>query len=226
MKPVKPRTLYRTRSKIQTIEMRKEAGRVTLYLDGNIQFVSGEDDIQYHHSLATVPALLVGNKTIRALVLGGGDGLVARNLIKLPNVVHVTQVELDPAMIDFSRKNPFMKKLNCDSFNHPKVKVVCGDARKFVIKAPKASWDLVVLDFPDPDRNTVDLFTTEFLSKAVALLRSGGVIAIQASSANAGIEHDVQTNLEFAIGDSGEISVVHFQGKFMEDGAIVVGKLN
>src|SRR3990172_1527237 len=112
--------IYRKLSPYQKIELtRGPNGETTLYLDDAIQFVSGHDDRLYHGVLATMPARML-NGPVSALILGGGDGLAARNLLELSNVKKVKMIELDPGMIEFASTHPEMRRLNRNAFHNPR----------------------------------------------------------------------------------------------------------
>ncbi len=153
-----------------------------LYLDGFIQFNSIYEQ-NYHFCLANIPAFVAedsGAPVKRALVLGGGDGLVARNLLGIKSIEHVDQVELDPRMIELARTEPHLRKYNRDAFHDPRVKLIAADAFRWVREAPRGVYDLIVIDFPDPKNVTLSrLYSSEFYSYVLPLLSAKGVLSIQ-----------------------------------------------
>ena len=214
--------IYRTKSPYQEIELaRLNDGEVALHLDGNVQFVSGDDDMVYHWSLATLPALMMDGRPFKALIMGGGDGLAARNLFEFPNVEKVTMVELDPGMADFARDHPIMRKLNKDSMYHPKMDLRVMDARKFVAARPTERYDIAVIDFTDPlDTSMNDLFSVPFYQSLLGHMNaSHAVLAAQSSSAYSSIEQRVMDNMAAAT-KTGSFPV-RFFGEWMADGTIV-----
>lgn len=196
-------------------------GEIALFLDRCIQFVSGQDDAAYHGTLADLPLSMLGRRPVRALILGGGDGLAARNLLRHRNVREVVLVEIDAGMVDFCSDHPLVRSLNEDAFADPRLRTVIGDAREFVAAAPKRPFDLVVADFPDPDRRFLDLFQEPFYRRAARHLAPHGVISVQASAAGCPVEGYVGRHLAAALGRP--VSRARFRGRHMEDGAVVIG---
>jgi len=180
----KEQLLFYKRSPFQTIAFFTEVdGSFSLTLDNFWQFNSGCEHI-YHECLFTMPALLPA-RLEHVLVLGGGDGLGARELLKFPSVKSVDLVDLDPEIIDFARKNTFMKVLNKGSFHDPKVKITTTDAKKWLASGTKKRYDLVIVDFPDPTSELLwGLYTVDLYKNIKKLLQNHGVVAIQSSTYN------------------------------------------
>jgi len=209
---------------VQKIELELlRDGSYALYLNGNIQFVSGHDDDIYHGTLATKPAKRLGKTPIRALILGGGDGLVARNLLALPNTESVLQVEIDKDMMEFCANHPTLRWLNKDSFRNPKMRTVAADARKFVESKPSGKkFNLAIVDFPDPEPEIVDLFQEAFYRQLIKHLDPMRyIVAVQASTAFSPTEQIVTRGLSGAMGR--RVVPDRFAGRYMDDGVIVVG---
>ena len=116
-----PIIAYR-QSAYQEIVVTRRGNDMRLYLDGGLQF-STRDEYRYTESLV-YPALGAGARSV--LVLGGGDGLAARELLRTPGVDKIVQVELDPAVIELARST--MRYANGGSLDNPRVHVVTGDA--------------------------------------------------------------------------------------------------
>ena len=157
-----------------------------LFLDGFIQF-SSDSEANYHFCIANIPTLAANfaKKEIRnALVLGGGDGLVVRNLLGKNSIEKITLVELDPAMVRLARENPILKGYNQNSLNQPRVEVIIADAFRWVMeqyKKPRAKYDLIVIDFPLPKNFTLArLFSAEFYRATFELLNPNSFVTIQA----------------------------------------------
>src|SRR5205823_4346874 len=133
------------------------------------------DEQTYHACIANIPetaAEYVGNGAHEALILGGGDGLVARNLLSMSRIKKVTQVELDPKMIELSLTNPVMRKYNLDSLRSPRVDIVMDDAFNWIRRNGK-QYDLVIIDFPHPRNITLSrLFSAEFYGAVKRSLKS------------------------------------------------------
>ncbi len=110
----------------QEIVVTRRGNDLRLYLDGGLQF-STRDEYRYTESLV-YPALGDGARSV--LVLGGGDGLAARELLRLPRIERIVQVELDPAVIELARTT--MREANGGALDDPRVQVVIGDAMKWL----------------------------------------------------------------------------------------------
>jgi len=158
-----------------------------LYLDGHLQF-SSADEKRYHETIVHVPLLLRDNgKRDRILVLGGGDGLVLREIEKYDDVKEIVLVELDPEMIAFAKTNPIMRELNRDSLSDERVRVVVGDAFKYVREASLSQdvrkFDVVIIDLIDPRNIEASrIYSYEFYSMVKRILKDDGVLITQASS--------------------------------------------
>lgn len=213
--------LFRTKSPYQEIMLTQlPDNEIALYLDGGIQFVSGHDDQVYHWTLATAPALMVG-KPKNALILGGGDGLAARNLFEFPSIQKVTQIELDPVMATFSGSNPVMTRLNKNSYQNPKMDLRTMDARKFVASKPKEKYDIILVDFTDPlEQSMADLYSAPFYANLYDHLAPSGVMAVQSSAAYSDVDDLVQKNLMKATDTLAK--PLRFKGKWMADGTIML----
>jgi spermidine synthase len=151
-----------------------------LYLNGNLQF-SSMDEYRYHEALVH-PALATMPHARRALVLGGGDGLAVREVLKYKHIESVTLVDLDPAITRLFSEAPALRKLNADALNDPKVKVVNEDA--FIwLENSRDFFDFVVIDFPDPSNHSLGkLYTTSFYSLLKRRLSAKGMAVIQSTS--------------------------------------------
>ncbi len=167
-------------SKAQRIVVTRWRDDLRLYLNGNLQF-SALDEYRYHEALVH-PALAAMPHARRVLVLGGGDGMAVREILKYPNIESVTLVDLDPAITRLFSEAPALRKLNGDALNSPKVKVVNADAFIWIENA-REHFDFVAIDFPDPSNHSLGkLYTTAFYSMLKRRLSARGVAVIQATS--------------------------------------------
>lgn len=172
--------VFTRRSHFQEIVLTRNDNDFRLYLDGSLQF-SSIDEYRYHEMLAFPPLLLSPGIRKNVLVLGGGDGLAVRELLKYPGVA-ITLVELDPAMIDLARHDSSLKMLNGDSLSDPRVRIVVGDAYAFLLKCTE-KYEAIIADFPDPHDETISkLYTVEFFGIARNALARGGVFVTQSTS--------------------------------------------
>lgn len=163
-----------------------------LFLNGDLQF-SSRDEYRYHEAL--VHPVLAGPRE-RVLVLGGGDGLALREVLRYPDVREVTEVELDPAVVRLARTDPQLLALNGGALDDPRVRVVPADAFEWLRRAgargtggydaggyDAGGYDAIIVDMPDPDSTaTAKLYSTEFYALARRALAPGGRIAVQAGS--------------------------------------------
>jgi spermidine synthase len=151
---------------------------VRLFLDGDLQFASS-DEHRYHEALVH-PAVVPGAR--RVLVLGGGDGLAAREVLRHDAVERVVEVELDPAVLHLARTDPRLVAANDGALDDPRVEVVVDDAMSWLRTAAE-TFDAVVVDMPDPDAPaTAKLYSQEFYGLASRVLAPGGRLVVQAGS--------------------------------------------
>jgi spermidine synthase len=164
-------------SAYQEIVVTRRGNDMRLYLDGGLQF-STRDEYRYTESLV-YPALGAGARSV--LVLGGGDGLAARELLRTPGVDKIVQVELDPAVIELARST--MRYANGGSLDNPRVHVVTADAMKWLRETKSPSFDAIIVDLPDPDTPVLGrLYSTEFYALVSRALAPGGLMVVQSGS--------------------------------------------
>lgn len=164
-------------SAYQDIVVTRRDNDMRLYLDGDLQF-STRDEYRYTESLV-YPALGGGARSV--LVLGGGDGLAARELLRQPGLQRIVQVELDPAVIELARTT--MRAANGGSLENPRVRVVIDDALSWLRGARSDRFDAVIVDLPDPDTPALGrLYSTEFYALVAGVLNPGGLMVVQAGS--------------------------------------------
>lgn len=168
------------RSAYQEIVVTRRGGDTRLYLDGALQF-STRDEFRYTESLV-YPALGAGARSV--LILGGGDGLAARELLRQKDIDTIVQVELDPAVINLARTT--LRDINGDALNDPRVQVVVDDAMTWLRRpgvAPHGGFDAVIVDLPDPDTPVLGrLYSTEFYALVNRALAPQGLMVVQAGS--------------------------------------------
>jgi spermidine synthase len=153
-----------------------------LFLNGDLQF-SSVDEYRYHEALVH-PAM--AGPHARVLVLGGGDGLAARELLRYRDVREITLVDLDAAVTRLARTDPRLVTLNQGSLTSGRVRVVNADAFTWLRSAAASAgprFDVVVADLPDPDSAaTAKLYSAEFYRMAAAVLTPQGRAVVQAGS--------------------------------------------
>ena len=164
---------------------------INFYINGRTQF-SGNDEYIYH-SMLTYPALAASARQQRILVIGGGDGLAVRDILRW-NPNEVVLIDLDPMIVQYFSK-PYEKdgevinnqvlELNEHSFSDPRVKILFGDAFKEVdsLLQKNEIFDSIVVDLPDPSHPDLNkLYSSRFYAKLLALLAGDGAISIQSTS--------------------------------------------
>ena len=166
----------------QNIVLTKRWEDLRMFLNWNIQFNS-LDENRYHEALVDWPLKILENKKyISVLVLWWWDWLAVRNLLKYNFIKNITLVELDPKMIEISKTQKDLVKLNKNSLNNSKVEIINTDAFKF-IKNTKNKYDFIIADFPDPrDVGTAKLYSKEFYIWINWTLEKDWVFVSQSSS--------------------------------------------
>ncbi|MEZ5606761.1 MAG: polyamine aminopropyltransferase [Burkholderiaceae bacterium] len=151
-----------------------------LFLNGNLQFAQ-RDEYRYHEALVH-PAMAAFGAPRRVAVLGGGDGMAVREILKYPSVESVTLVELDPAMTRLFRDTPQLAALNQQSLSNPKVHIVNTDAFQWLQHGDE-TYDVIVVDFPDPTNFAIGkLYTNSFYGLLDRRLSASGYAVVQTTS--------------------------------------------
>lgn len=152
--------------------------RVRLFLNGAIQFDS-LDEYRYHESLVH-PAMQIATQIEKILILGGGDGMAAREVLKYP-VKQVDLVDLDSRVTELFTKTE-LAKLNDKSLSNHKVTVYNEDAWLF-LRNHKTQYDVIIADLPDPNRFEISkLYSLYFYNLLAKQLSAGGVFVTQSGS--------------------------------------------
>jgi len=167
-------------TRFQRIVITQYQNDLRLYSDQELQF-SSRDEYRYHESLIH-PALSLIQAPDHVLIVGGGDGLAAREALKDTRIKTITLVDLDPMMTRISSELPQIRKLNADALHDPRVKIVNADGYRYLIKS-KRQFDLIILDLPDPRTEVIArLYSREFYLIAKMKLSQDGLLVTQASS--------------------------------------------
>lgn len=179
-----------------------------LYLNGNLQFAE-RDEYRYHEALVH-PAMAAHGAPKKVAVLGGGDGMAVREILKYPSVESITLVELDPAMTRLFRDQPELAALNGGALKSPKLTIVNTDAFKWLEQGARPhpaatpgadplagaadpapagerggldTFDVIVVDFPDPTNfNIGKLYTLSFYALLEQRLAASGYAVVQTTS--------------------------------------------
>jgi spermidine synthase len=169
------RMLYDSETAHQRIRVFENArfGRV-LTLDGVVQTTEGDEFI-YHEMMAHVPILAHGAAR-RVLIVGGGDGGMAREVLRHAAVEHVTMVEIDAGVVEFSKK--YLPSLSAGAFDDERLDLVIADGADFVAGTDRR-FDVAIIDSTDPVGPGEVLFTDTFYGRAKRCLTQGGVLVTQ-----------------------------------------------
>lgn len=172
--------VYATDSRYHRIVLTQHNWWFRLFLNGQVQF-SSYDEYRYHEALVH-PAMAVARPHRRVLVLGGGDGLAVREVLRHADVDSVTLVDIDPEMTRLARELPVFRRLNGGALDDPRVRVINDDAMTW-LESDVGEFDVIVADFPGPSTLSVGkLFTTQFYQRVRRHLSPTGALAVQASS--------------------------------------------
>jgi len=167
-------------TRYQHIVLTRFKDDIRLFLNSHLQF-SSRDEYRYHEALIH-PGLSAVSVPRHVLVLGGGDGLAVREILKYPQVETITLVDLDPEMTRLFSTHPMLTALNQKSFLSHKVHVINADAFPW-IDSNTDSFDFIVIDFPDPTNYSLGkLYTTAFYKAAARHLSVQGLMVVQSTS--------------------------------------------
>ena len=183
--------VYSKTTAYQRIVITRNRAGFQLFLNCNLQF-SSADEYRYHEALVH-PAMALasegGREVRRVLVLGGGDGLALREILKYPAVQEITLVDLDPDMTRLSERFPPLARLNNNSFRDPRVRVVNEDAMIWLEhdasrqESASQTFDAAIVDFPDPNTFALGkLYTTRFYRLLRSRLGAGAAVSVQSTS--------------------------------------------
>jgi spermidine synthase len=164
----------------QRIVVTQGRGGMRLFLNGNLQFAQS-DEYRYHEALVH-PAMAAHGAPRKVAVLGGGDGLAVRELLRYPSLESITLVELDPNMTRLFSTVPALVELNGGALRSPKVRVVNTDAFQW-LQQVQDTFDVIVVDFPDPTNFSIGkLYTNAFYALLDQRLAASGYAVIQTTS--------------------------------------------
>ena len=177
--------IYSTSTPYQRIVITKAPHDLRLFLNNNLQF-SSRDEYRYHEALVH-PGLASIPNPRHVLILGGGDGLAAREVLKYASIEDITLVDLDPAMTRLFSTNEILASLNNHIFSSPKMHVINADAFLW-IKEHRAElqakpFDFIIADFPDPSNYSIGkLYTQTFFHLIHDVITENGVLVVQSTS--------------------------------------------
>ncbi|MFT3825062.1 MAG: polyamine aminopropyltransferase [Chitinophagaceae bacterium] len=174
------RVIFAVSSPYQRIVITRNRRELRLFLNGNLQF-SSADEYRYHEALVH-PGLQAVHEPKHVLVLGGGDGLAVREILKYPTVATVTLVDLDAEMTRMFTGNEMLMQINQHSLLDKRVTVKNADA--FIwLKNNQQQFDFIVVDFPDPSNFAIGkLYSNTFYRLLWQALAPAGMAVIQSTS--------------------------------------------
>jgi spermidine synthase len=169
------KVLFRDQTGLQDLIIFENAkfGRV-LTLDGVVQTTEGDEFI-YHEMLTHVPVTAHGSAR-HVLIIGGGDGGMAREVLKHQGVDRVTMVEIDGGVVDMSKKH--LPSLSAGAFDNPRLDLVIADGAKYVAETADR-FDVIIVDSTDPIGPGEVLFTAAFYADCKRCLNPGGIVVTQ-----------------------------------------------
>jgi spermidine synthase len=174
--------VYSEQTKYQKLVVTRSAATSDqrLYIDGHIQF-SSRDEYRYHEYLVH-PVLSIPGDVKNVLILGGGDGLALREILKHERVEQIHLVDIDPEMLRIASELPMLRRLNQHSMASERLTTFAEDAFSFINK-PGLMYDRVIIDMPDPHNEAINkLYSREFYTMIQRRMVPDGVLVTQSSS--------------------------------------------
>ncbi len=172
--------IYSEQTPYQKIIVTAQKGRIQFYINGAIQFDS-IDEYRYHESLVH-PVMNIAQKHEEVLIIGGGDGMALREVLKYESVEKVTLVDLDPSITKLFKDNPLLSQLNNHAYQNNKVTVLNKDAWKFIEQSTQL-YDVIITDLPDPNNLSLSrLYSQTFYKLLKSHLSHTGAIVTQSTS--------------------------------------------
>lgn len=182
--------LYKKQSPYQRVEIIDTyAYGKTLILDGMVM-TTEKDEYVYHEMITHIPLFSHPNPK-KVLIIGGGDGGAAREILKHDSIEHIDLVEIDPFVVEASKQ--FLPTIS-SSFSNSKLHTIIDDGLKYVKNCPKESYDIIIVDSTDPVGPAEGLFTKEFYEDVYDCLKPMGIMVTQSESPrfNANVFTEIQ----------------------------------
>lgn len=173
------RVILSEQTQYQHIVLTRHKDDLRLFIDGNVQFCS-LDEYRYHEALVHIPMSQAAKKD-KVLILGGGDGMAVRELLKYEGT-QITLVDLDPEMIRICSENKIIAGLNENSLKSDRLKIINDDAYRF-LEENEEDYDVIIVDLPDPNNESLNkLYTNVFYRLCQNSLTKDGILAVQSTS--------------------------------------------
>lgn len=179
------RVIFSQSTPYQRIVLTKAGQDLRLFLNSNLQF-SSVDEYRYHEALVH-PAMAAHPAPKSVLVIGGGDGLAVREVLKYEAVEKVTLVDLDPAMTELFSGNELLTALNKGALRSPKVEIVSRDAfiwlRERLNEDDPQKFDVIISDVPDPSNFSIGkLYSRTFFAQIQGIMKKSSLLVVQSTS--------------------------------------------
>ena len=175
-----------------------------LFLNGAFQ-VSSSHEESYHEWFAHVPIILNGEAPARVLIMGAGDGLLMRELVKHEGIRSIKHVDLDHTLVELARVHPVLTAMNRGALDDPRIDTEFGDAFQYLRKSSE-QFDAIYLDFPyAKDYNVSKLYSREFFHFVREHLAEGGFAVLDAPGSSFFPEPDENGNMRMVPGGEWEI---------------------
>lgn len=172
------REFERFRSPYQSVEVHDSVDFGKLFrLDGH--FMTSERDEFFYHEMLVHMAAIAQRTPERALVIGGGDGGSAEELLKHPSIRSVTLAEIDAAVVDISRK--YLRAVHRGALDDARLSLRITDGFEYV-RTSAETFDLIVLDLTDPGGPSTPLYTQDFYRACAARLSPAGAMTLHIAS--------------------------------------------
>lgn len=173
------RVVFSEQTPYQHIVITKHKDDLRLFIDGNVQFCS-LDEYRYHEALVHIPMSQAAKKD-RVLILGGGDGMAVRELLKYEET-QITLVDLDAEMIRICSENKNISELNENSLQSPRLTIINDDAYRYLEESDEI-FDVIIVDLPDPNNESLNkLYTNIFYRLCSNALTDDGILVVQSTS--------------------------------------------
>lgn len=173
------RVILSEQTQYQHIVLTRHKDDLRLFIDGNVQFCS-LDEYRYHEALVHIPMSQAAKKD-KVLILGGGDGMAVRELLKYEGT-QITLVDLDPEMIRICSENPIIAELNDNSLKSDRLHIINDDAYRY-LEENEEVYDVIIVDLPDPNNESLNkLYTNIFYRLCKNSLTEDGILAVQSTS--------------------------------------------
>jgi spermidine synthase len=171
--------LFNETSPFQQVRVMESYSHGKFLAINNMVMCTERDEFHYHEMI-THPALQAyGGEAKRVLIIGGGDGGTAREVLRYPSIEKLTMVEIDEAVVRASKEHlPQLSR----AFSHPKLDLKIADGIQFVKEAKAETYDLVIVDGSDPVGPAEGLFTEAFFRDCHRILKKGGLLVGQSES--------------------------------------------